>query len=62
MRYQIQMDGREANVENAETESRYAMEVHADHTQEAKAIAIVRAQSHGIDVDVQSIEIEARRR
>lgn len=58
MRYQIEMDGQQA----PETETlRYGMEVHADHRQEAKAIALVRAKEVGLDVDFDSIQVSAGR-
>lgn len=58
MRYHIEMDGQQPTEEQTQ---RYAMEVHADHLQEAKAIAIVRAQGVGLDVDMRSIEISSTR-
>lgn len=58
MRYHIEMDGQQAAEDQAQ---RYAMEVHADHRQEARAIALVRAQEVGLDVDLNSVEVSTGR-
>ncbi|MEB3356650.1 MAG: hypothetical protein VKK04_07985 [Synechococcales bacterium] len=54
MRYKVQLDGRQAGDEQ---DNRYAMEVYADHSQAAKTIAYVTAQSAGIQVDSASIDV-----
>lgn len=58
MRYHIEMDGQQSS--EAQTQ-RYAMEVHADHRQEARAIALVRAQEVGLDINLNSVEVSTGR-
>ena len=59
MRYHVQMAGSTPN--NADQSNRYALEVHADHQQEARAIALAKAQAAGVEIDLTSIEISAYR-
>ncbi|MFE4107850.1 hypothetical protein [Almyronema epifaneia] len=57
MKYSVQLKGKSAE----EQSELYALEVFADHKQEAKTIALVKAQSAGIDVKVSSIEVTTSR-
>lgn len=59
MRYHVQMAGSAPN--STDQSNRYAIEVHADHQQEARAIALVRAQAAGVEIDLTSIEISTYR-
>lgn len=59
MRYRVEMDGHEAN---AQTLNRYEVEVHADHAQEARTIALVQAESVGLHVSPESIEVSSARK
>lgn len=59
MRYQVELEGRE---QDATSINRYEIEVHADHAQEARTIALVQAESVGIDVNNSSIEVSSAKR
>lgn len=59
MRYQVEMDGHEVN---AQTLNRYQVEVHADHAQEARTIALVQAEAAGLTIDPNTVEVSAARK
>ncbi|WP_346289645.1 hypothetical protein [Sphaerothrix gracilis] len=59
MKYSVQLEGK--NAEELQQNQPYALEVFADHKQEAKTIALVRAQAAGIDVNISSIEVTTSR-
>lgn len=58
MRYHIEMDAQPSSEAQSQ---RYAVEVHADHLQEARAIALVRAQGVGLEIDFDSIKVSTDR-
>jgi len=61
MRYQIELEGREDIENQAVQMNQYELEVHADHSQLAKTIAIAQAESVGIAVNPSSVQVLTRR-